>query len=115
MKGLLISYDFCTGCHSCEIACKKHLGLEEGEYGIVINEIGPIKNASGRNKGKWEWTYAPALTKECTLCADRTEQGKMPMCVQHCQAWCMAYGDIDDLKKKIDPNSRYAFLTPLGE
>ena len=22
MKGILINYDYCTGCHSCEVACK---------------------------------------------------------------------------------------------
>ena len=114
MKGLLVSYDFCTGCHSCEVACKKGLGLGKDEFGIKVNEFGPMKNTAGRNAGKWEWTYMPMLTKSCDLCAERTEEGKMPLCVQHCQAWCMAYGELEELAKKIDGNSRYAFLTPLA-
>ena len=36
----------------------------------------------------------------------------MPMCVQHCQAWCMAYGEMEDLVKKVDGDSRYLLLTP---
>ena len=78
MKGILVSYDYCTGCHSCEVACKKELGLAKGEFGIKV------------------------------------AKGKLPMCVQSCQAWCMAYGELEDLKGKIDGNSRYMFLTPLG-
>ena len=26
-NALMIDYGFCTGCHACEVACKKHLGL----------------------------------------------------------------------------------------
>lgn len=115
MKGILVSYDYCTGCHSCETACKKRLGLGKGEFGIKITELGPYKITSGKAKGKWEWTFAPMLTKSCDLCADRVADGKMPMCVQHCQAWCMAYGELDDLARKIDGDSRYMFLTPLGK
>ncbi|HBT95151.1 MAG TPA: oxidoreductase, partial [Coriobacteriia bacterium] len=27
MKGILINYEYCTGCHSCEVACRNELGL----------------------------------------------------------------------------------------
>lgn len=33
--GLLVQYEFCTGCHTCEIACKKHHDLPEGQWGIT--------------------------------------------------------------------------------
>lgn len=111
MKGLLINYEFCTGCHSCEVACKKELGLGKGEFGIKINEIGPFQYEEGPYKGKWEWVYLPAITKACDMCETRTEKGKMPMCVQHCQAWCMYYGEVEDLAKKMDGKSRWALLT----
>ena len=29
----------------------------------------------------------PVLTKACDMCEDRVAKGKMPMCVQHCQAF----------------------------
>ena len=112
MKGLLINYDFCTGCHSCEVACKKYLDLPEGEFGIKLTEVGPYQyeeNAPGPDK--WEWTWLPVITKACNMCADRVAVGKMPMCVQHCQAWCMRYGDVEELARKIDGNGRYALLT----
>ena len=112
MKGILINYEYCTGCHSCEVACKKHLDLPVGEYGIKLTEIGPFeysKNEKGPDK--WEWSWLPVLTKACNMCDERVSKGKMPMCVQHCQAWCMYYGDIDDLTKKMKSNTRFALFT----
>ncbi len=60
--------------------------------------------------GKWEWTYLPMLTKACDMCEARTAKGKMPSCVQHCQAWCMYYGDVEDLTKKMDGKTRYSLF-----
>ena len=113
MKGILVNYEFCTGCHSCEVACKKHLGLPAGEFGIKLTETGPFEyeGAEG-NKDRWEWTWLPVLTKACDMCADRVEAGKLPMCVQHCQAWCLYHGEVDELARKIDGTSRCALLVP---
>ena len=113
MKGILVNYEYCTNCHSCEVACKKYLGLPKGEFGIKVSEVGPFKYSEGSGSGKdrWEWSFIPALTKACNMCEDRVEQGKMPMCVQHFQAWVMHYGDIEELIKKID-DTRWVLLTP---
>ena len=108
MKGILINYEYCTGCHSCEVACKKELNLPEGEFGIKLTEVGPWKR---KEDGKWEWAYVPVLTKSCDMCEERVSLGKMPMCVQHCQAWCMYHGEINDLVKKMDGSSRMVLLT----
>ena len=35
-NALMIDYGFCTGCHACEVACKKHLGLPAGQHGIRV-------------------------------------------------------------------------------
>ncbi|HJF61965.1 MAG TPA: 4Fe-4S binding protein, partial [Gordonibacter urolithinfaciens] len=37
----MIDYEFCTGCHACEVACKKHLGLPAGQHGIRVLQDGP--------------------------------------------------------------------------
>jgi len=107
--GILVDYQFCTGCHSCEVACKKELDLPKGKYGIQLSEIGPWKV----DDDKWEWTFMPVLTQLCDMCKDRTAQGKLPSCVHHCQAWCMYYGPLDELIKKMNGNSRMALLTPF--
>ncbi len=41
----------------------------------------------------------------------RTALGKMPSCVQACQAWCMYYGEAEDLVKKMDGKTRWALYT----
>lgn len=109
-KGILINYEYCTGCHSCEVACKKHLGLGEGEFGIKLSETGPFEYASEGTapKDRWEWTWLPVVTKACDMCADRTAVGKMPACVQHCQAWCMYHGEAEDLVSKMADGTRWA-------
>ena len=38
-KGLMIDYEYCTGCHSCEVACKQEHGYPVGKGGIHLNEI----------------------------------------------------------------------------
>lgn len=95
--GLLIDYEFCTGCHTCEVACKKELGLEAGQHGIKILEDGPRKNPDG----KWEWTYLPLPTSLCDLCAKRVGEGRKPTCVHHCQSGIMYHGTIEELGKKL--------------
>ncbi len=56
--GLLIDYDWCTGCHSCEVACQMEHGLPVGHYGIKVIELGPWEYAPE----KWQLTYLPAPT-----------------------------------------------------
>lgn len=93
MKALLIDYNYCTGCHACEVACKKELGLEKGQFGIHVLQDGPWQKPNG----KWEYKYAPITTSLCDLCATRVGQGKPPTCVHHCPARIIYYGDVQEL------------------
>lgn len=106
--GILINYEYCTGCHSCEVACKKELNLPEGQFGIKLTEVGPYQI----DEDTWEWVYSPVITKQCNLCADRTAMGKLPSCVHHCQAWCMHYGTVEELVQKMDGKSRMSLFIP---
>ena len=73
-----------------------HLGLAPDNWGIKTAEYGPVKNV----EGKWEWTFVPIPTDLCDGCKDRVAQGRLPMCVHHCQAGVMYYGTIEELSKK---------------
>jgi anaerobic dimethyl sulfoxide reductase subunit B (iron-sulfur subunit) len=90
---IMIDYQYCTGCHSCEVACQQEHGLEPTQFGIEIKQIGPDQ-ISERH---WELDYIPVLTERCDRCAKRTSCAKPPSCVQHCQAGCIAFGKIEEL------------------
>lgn len=96
--GILIDYEYCSGCHTCEVACQKVHDLPPERFGIKVAKVGPWEIA----KDTWQYTYIPVPTDECDLCAERTEKGKLPYCVHHCQANIMKYGAIEELAKELE-------------
>lgn len=111
--GLLVDYDYCTGCHTCEVACRKaHPEWDgEGNFGIKILQDGPRELPDG----KWEYNYLPMPTSLCDLCAERTAEGKPPSCVMHCPAHCMYFDSIEDLSKIEAEKIHRALFTPYSE
>ena len=95
--GLLINYEYCTGCMSCEMACAVEHDIPVGQYGIKMEEIGPWQI----DKKTWQLAYVPVPTDMCDLCAARVEKGKKPTCVKHCQAFCMKYGPVEELAAEL--------------
>ncbi len=106
-NGLLIDYEFCTNCHTCEVACKKEHDLPTGQNGIKTLEYGPIKNING----DWEWTFLPMPTELCDLCETRVLAGKLPSCVHHCQANVMYWGPVKELAEKALEKPKMVLFT----
>ena len=106
-KGLLIHYEYCTGCHTCEVACKQEHNLPVGKWGIKVHEF--VQEISSR---KVEIDYLPFPTDLCNLCQARTAAGDPPACVKHCQAACMTFGDIAELAMKIDGTPKMVLFAP---
>lgn len=106
--GLLIDYEFCTGCRSCEMACKVELNLQRGKWGIKIVQVGPWEIETD----KWQYTYIPIPTELCNLCEPRVAQGKEPSCVHHCQAQVMKYGKVDNLAEEMKEKSHTVLFAP---
>lgn len=107
-RALIIQYDYCTGCHSCEVACKVEHGFKEGEFGIKVFEYGPAKLPNGR----YDFFYIPVPTDLCDVCSDRLEAGKLPVCVHNCQPKVMEYGDVEELAKKMGSIKKCALFAP---
>ena len=107
-KALFIDYTWCTGCHSCEMACKVEHNFGEGVYGVKLFEDGPRMLPSG----KYEYNYLPVFTSLCDMCAERVGMGKLPTCVHHCQAACMKFGPIDEMKKLAEETPRSWVFVP---
>ncbi len=101
-NGLLINYDYCTGCHSCEVACRVEHGFSDDEGGIAVKQVGPWEYAAD----EFQYSFMPVITDQCDQCASRLEEGKDPTCVHHCQAQVMAYGNAADLQAQVPVGSK---------
>lgn len=96
MKGLLINYEFCTGCHSCEVSCQMEHHLPEDRFGIKIQKVGPWEI----KPDVWQYDFVPVPTDECDLCAERMGKGKDPLCVHHCQSLVMECDELEKLQER---------------
>ena len=95
-SGLLIDYEYCTGCFACQVACAQEHRWPAGMGGIRVHEI-VQKLPDDRSY----LMFMPVPTELCVLCAARTRKGLQPACVQHCLSGCMKYGRIEDLAKEM--------------
>lgn len=106
--GLLIDYEYCTGCQSCEVSCKEEHGYPVGKWGIRVLEDGPWEIEGKR----FNWNKIPTPSDLCDLCADRTGNGKEPICVHHCLANVMSYGPVEELVTKMSNKSKQVLFVP---
>ena len=104
--GLLIEYDYCTGCHSCEVACQQEHRYPAGKFGIIVTEH------ILETMDKMSLYYLPFPTDLCNLCSHRTKEGKKPACVKHCQAACMYFGPIDQLTREMEKRPKTVLFSP---
>lgn len=95
---MLIDTNWCTGCHTCEVACQAEHELPLGQFGIKLHHNGLWEIAEDR----WQDTWVPVPTDQCDTCAARRAKGELPTCVKHCQAQCMAFGEISEMAKCAD-------------
>jgi anaerobic dimethyl sulfoxide reductase subunit B (iron-sulfur subunit) len=106
--GLLIDYEFCTGCQSCEVACKEEHGIPVGQWGIRVLDDGPWQITDTN----WNWNHIPVPTKLCDLCADRFAIGREPTCVHHCLAQVMKFGTIKELAEELEKKPDQVLFVP---
>jgi anaerobic dimethyl sulfoxide reductase subunit B (iron-sulfur subunit) len=106
--GLLIDYEYCTGCASCEISCKEEHGHPVGKWGIRVLEDGPWEIEDG----KFNWNKIPVPTDLCDLCAKRTGKGREPVCVHHCLANVLRYDTVENLAVQLQRKSKQVLFVP---
>ena len=106
--GLLIDYEYCTGCQSCEVACKEEHGYPVGTWGIRVLDDGPWEIEDHRVN----WNKLPFPTDLCDLCAERTAAGREPTCVHHCLANVMRYGTEAELAPMLAEKPKQLLFVP---
>ena len=105
--GLLIDYEYCTGCFACQVACAQENHRSSGTVGIQVIEVMQMLP-----NGKPYLSFVPFPTELCSLCASRTESGLEPACVMHCMAKCIKHGSIEDLTKEMNKKGRMMLWAP---
>jgi len=106
-QGLLIDYEYCTGCFACQVACNQEYHRENGMLGIQVTEI-----VQTLPDGRPYLCFIPFPTELCSLCAPRTSQGLEPACVKHCMARCIKHGPIEDLAQEMTKKGRMVLWAP---
>jgi molybdopterin-containing oxidoreductase family iron-sulfur binding subunit len=106
----LINYDICIGCRICMSACPYNAR--------VFNWEEPVRDP-GFNYGDKNVPVRPrGVTEKCTLCKERSVNGKEPICVVSCPPRARTFGDLDDpesaLSKVIRENGAYQLLPERG-
>ena len=105
--GLLVDYEYCTGCFACQVACAQEYHRPEGIVGMQVTEmIQMLPN------GKPYLSFIPFPTENCSLCVCRTRNGLEPACVKHCMAKCIKHGPIEDLAREMTKKERMVLWAP---
>lgn len=99
---LAIDYDYCTGCHTCEVSCKMENDIPTGQWGIKLTEIGPWEYGDE----KYQDQNIPIPTDQCTRCIARLEKGKDPICVHNCYTHCMKFGTLEEVLGQIEADEK---------
>ena len=106
--GLLIDYEYCTGCRACEVACAQEFHRPEGiTKGIVVFEV-----EQNLSKKKAYLAYVPFPTEQCVLCEHLMRRGENPACVKSCMAKCIEFGRIEDLALELRRKPRMVLWAP---
>ena len=105
--GLLIDYEYCTGCYTCQVACAQEYNWPAGMGGMRVIEM-----VQQLPKDKVYLAYLPFPTELCVLCTPRTKKGLQPACVQHCMANVITWGRLEDLAKELGRKPRMVLWSP---
>jgi Fe-S-cluster-containing dehydrogenase component len=106
--GILIDYEYCSGCRACEVAGKAEKDIPVGKWCIRVLESLPWEI----EKDVYEYTFIPYPTDMCDLCEDRVRKGKDPACVHTCLAAVMKFGLADDLAKAMNDKGQQVLFVP---
>ena len=71
---VLVKEELCIGCKDCIDACPLGVMQFDEEKGIA---------------------------QKCDLCVERIDQGLSPACVNACPAYCIYFGDVNEITDKI--------------
>lgn len=114
-KGILIDYEWCSGCHTCEMACAvetTHASFPEGHCGVKVHEEGIYQIAARPvDRHQHAHLHRPVRPVRGAYGAGEPQE---PTCVKHCQAHVLQFGDVEDLAKDLAAKPKQVLVLPGG-
>ena len=74
-KGMLINYDYCTGCHTCEVACRVEHGFPDDQGGVAVAQTGPWEYAPDR----YQFRACPSSPTSATSAPSAGRRARIPL------------------------------------
>ena len=102
---MLVDSKYCTGCHSCELACNQEYNRPVGSAGIKVFE------STLKTGERFHIDYVPVRTDLCNFCAGRIKKGKPPSCVQHCLSGCLQVSETHEIAGVLNEHDRMMVFT----
>jgi anaerobic dimethyl sulfoxide reductase subunit B (iron-sulfur subunit) len=90
------------------VSCKEEHGYPVGKWGIRVLDDGPWEIEDG----KFNWNKIPTPTDLCDMCADRTGNGREPICVHHCLANVIRFGPVEELAVHLKDKGKQVLFVP---
>lgn len=79
-NGILVDYQYCTGCYSCEVACQAEHELPLEQWGVKVMQNGPwpIREADGTPTRPLRLRLHPVVHADLRPVRRPPGQGKAP-------------------------------------
>ena len=106
---MIVNYEYCTNCRSCEISCRKEKGIPLDQWGIKVQQLGPAQFDDAI-----EWDYVPVPSSLCDMCVERIQGGKKPACELHCLSDVIRIVPLEDAGRTMAEMQGKAVSYVLG-
>lgn len=91
---VLIDYELCIGCGVCMTACPYGARSISEQSGWFFGAASPAPYEDPSNA-------RDGVAQKCTLCADRVDAQRGPVCVEQCVTGARVFGDLDDPRSEV--------------
>ena len=103
--GMLVLLDHCTGCYSCQTACREANRFSYDEKWLEVVRRDPVL-VDG--KLRMYHLLAPSLDK----CADCVGEDGTPLCVKACMGKCLFVAPVEKLLPLLAKHEKCLLYTP---
>ena len=113
-KAILVNYDYCTGCHSCEVACKKDSSICR-KASSASRYARWARSSTAGTRGSQEHLGMDLHARNHPgvryVYRAHRRRARCPCACSTAKRGVMYYGEAEELVKKMDGQSRWSLVT----